>query len=141
MSLYDNTLEETYDIENGFKDRVKTWDWVRRNLNFTKFRYRVKFAHENPNVPTKMVLMEYHPLHEHLFGSGALDYLHYMLADRRPNVVVYTRCKVINGKMIDPEKRQLVIKFNNPVPPPPPPPPQPEELDVYSVVESLDSSE
>ena len=136
MSLYDNVLDECVDLGTDLNKAVKVWDWVRGNMNFTKFRDRAAYSRRenNRNTQVKIVLMEYSStwrrgdIVSHYFVPGTnintnclqydnrvIDYLHYQIADRNPTVQVYTRRKIVDGKEPHAFLRQLVVKFNIPV--------------------------
>ena len=139
MSLYDNAIDEVYDLENGLDECVKAWDYVRRQINFIKFRYRAKFAHDNPGIPTKMVLLEYVGSPVDFKNPRILDYLHYMIGNRDQRILIYTRRKIMNDtREPHPIVRQLVVQFNHRVPAAEPPPPPPQEPDMYIIQEELD---
>lgn len=132
MSLYGNVLDEAGDLATDFGKAVKVWDWVRSQMDFVKFRTRA--AHSRTvgfqDTEVKVVLMEYkstwrngdQTTYFYIPGTGiktsclqhdakVLDYLHYQIADRDPNIVVYSRRKIVDGA---PHAflRQLVVKFN-----------------------------
>lgn len=123
MSLYKNALVEYTDMINGNTQNLKTWDFVRTQLNFVKFRNRAVLAEGNPHIPVKIVLMEYaynKEIEANLRNPEFMNYLRNMLVGSLPNVTIYTRQKIVNGNTPDFTKRQLVMKFNTPPPPPPP---------------------
>lgn len=139
MSLYDNALSEVTDLENGFQECVKAWDFVRRQINFAKFRYRAKFAHDNPAIPTKMVLLEYEGSSVNFRDAQILHYLHYMIANNDPTILVYTRRKIMSEtREPHPTLRQLVVQFNYKEQDIEQPPPIPQEPDIYIIQEELD---
>ena len=143
MSLYDNVLDEMEDTVY----LVKVWDWVRSQINMPKFRARAYSAKKYPDVQVKVVLMEYSSTyrsgdsttHYYVPGTGVntrclqydrnvLDYLHYQIADRDPDVVVYSRRKIVDG-VPHPFLRQLVVKFNATPNPPLPKEEPPSDID------------
>jgi hypothetical protein len=145
MSLYDYALEEGRDLMTGeYGKAVKVWDWVRSKMDFVKFRNRALYANQEANKFTevKVVLMEYESTwrkenqttYFYIPGTGiktrcldsdnkVLDYLHYVISDYNPHVLVYTRRKIV-GDTPHEYIRQLVVVFNankRPVPVPPSP--------------------
>jgi hypothetical protein len=153
-SLYDNALYEAGDLAGELNVAVKVWDWIRSKIDFVKFRNRAAYSRQEQNQSTvvKVVLMEYSGTwrngdavtYHYIPGTSIrtdclqrdnriMDYLHYQIADRDSNVLVYTRRKIVDN-VPHPFVRQLVVKFNvNP----PQQPPLPTDLPSY--VEPLDS--
>lgn len=160
MSLYHNSLDETIDLSTDFNKAVKVWDWVRSKMDFVKFRNRAAYSRveQNQRTEVKVVLMEYsstwrnddRTTYFYVPGTGiktsclqydtkVLDYLHYQIANRDPNVVVYSRRKIVDG-VPHSFLRQLVVKFNVVSSSQPPLPPSPPG-DAPSTIEPLDEDE
>lgn len=142
MSLFENVLDEAGDLCDEYAKAVEVWDWVRSKIDFPKFRRRAVYSRTdgNESVTTKVVLMEYpstcrngDTLTYHYvpgtnintnclqYDKRVLDYLHYQISDRDPNVIVYTRRKIIDGREPHGFLRQLVVKFKARQQPPPSP--------------------
>lgn len=136
MSLHKIAIDEHADFQTH-SAVVKVWDWVRSQMDFPKFRRRANYARGNPRVPVKVVLMEYaasyrdgDSMTHHYVPNGGPNtsslqydrdvkhYLHYQISDNDPNVIVYSRRKIVDGT---PHMylRQLVVKFNAYDPPSP----------------------
>jgi hypothetical protein len=132
MSLYDSALQEGHDLNGHYNKHVKVWDWVRSKMDFAKFRSRVIDANREANKFTqvKVVLMEYESTlrkencttYFYIPGTGistkclqydssVLYYLHYVIANYNPDVVIYTRRKIVDNVPHE-NIRQLVVLFN-----------------------------
>lgn len=129
MSLYENALSELVDLDTDLNNAVKVWNWVRTEMDLDKFCRRVDY-YNRENVLTKFVVMEYKsPVYADdsvtnyyipgtFINTNCLDYdrvvkdyLYYKIANRDPNVEIYTRRKIVDGKEPHPFIRQLVVKF------------------------------
>jgi hypothetical protein len=144
-------LHEAGDLVGNLNKAVKVWDWIRPQIDYVKFRNRAAYSRceENQTTEVKVVLMEYHGTWErddavtynYVPGTriltscidqdyAVMDYLYYVIANRDPTILVYTRRKIVDGAP-HPFLRQLVVKFNvvKPTVTPPLPPSPIEPLD------------
>lgn len=113
---------------------VKTMMWVLSKIDNTKLLSRVRYAHLNPHVTTKCVLLEYaytsrgyekqgnpniveylpeaHVLVHHALHTP--DFIRFMdsfFANNNPNIQIYARQKIKADGTPDFHRKQLVVSF------------------------------